>query len=152
MPITTRCPACQQPLQILEEHLGVQMRCPHCGAGFTATSGPPPPAAQPPPPAPDGPTAALMLRCALGGLAAGLVGLVISLIAGSWAVGVVILGMALMLSFLAPAFWYMRDPCPQCKERWTVRRRWLHERADGNPDRRFNDNYQLCSGCGHRYP
>lgn len=63
MSTTIRCPGCQSPLQLSQEHLGRTLRCPACSQVFTAPAPQPqpaqnvnppfPPVSQPPvPPAP----------------------------------------------------------------------------------------------------
>src|SRR5262249_23285205 len=52
MTMLLTCPGCKGPLKIPEAALGIQLRCPKCGAAFFARAGPPesPPAPKPAPP------------------------------------------------------------------------------------------------------
>jgi len=55
-----------------------------------------------------------------------------------------VIGAPLILLFAA--IWHFSGvQCPGCKRRRTIR--WVHERKDGGPDRRYNDNYRYCTWC-----
>lgn len=46
------------------------------------------------------------------------------------------------------AKWLSRPQCNSCRRRGGVR--WLHQRVDGGPDRRYRDNERFCSHCNAR--
>lgn len=52
MPTTTSCPHCQKKLNVPDEYLGKQVRCPQCKNAFTAAAGSSGPPAPPPLPSP----------------------------------------------------------------------------------------------------
>jgi hypothetical protein len=55
MAITSRCPQCQRAVRVPEDLLGRLVKCPACGAQFTAAASEEPAPAPPPPPAFDEP-------------------------------------------------------------------------------------------------
>lgn len=59
-------------------------------------------------------------------------------------------GMLLIIFLFAAwiVFYYSAPECPNCKTRGTLR--YLHQRIDGGPDRRYHNNPQICVKCQWR--